>query len=166
MSKVVDISTATLMPAWASSSPAFHRMYSASLVAHTVKRLPAMLETWVPSLDWEDPLEKEMATHSSILAWKIPWTEEPGRLQSMRSQRVRYDWATLLYSACKLKKQGGYTQPWCTPFPIWNQSVVLCSVLMVASWPAYRFLKRELRWSCIPNSLRIFHSLLWSTQRL
>ena len=48
-----------------------------------VKRLHAMQETWVQSLGWEDPLEKEMATHSSILAWKIPWTEDPGRLQSM-----------------------------------------------------------------------------------
>ena len=56
-----------------------------------VKRLPAMWETQVPSLGWEDTLEKEMATHSSILAWKIPWTEEPGRLQSMGSQRVRHD---------------------------------------------------------------------------
>ena len=55
----------------------------ASLVAQTVKHLPAMQETWVQSLGWEDPLEKEMATHSSILAWKIPRTEEPGRLQSM-----------------------------------------------------------------------------------
>ena len=55
----------------------------ASLVAQMVKRLPAMRETWVQSLGWEDPLEKEMATHSSILAWKIPWTKEPGGLQSM-----------------------------------------------------------------------------------
>ena len=62
----------------------------ASLVAQTVKRLPAMRETWVRSLGWEDPLEKEMATHSSILAWKISWME-PGRLQSMGSQRVRHD---------------------------------------------------------------------------
>ena len=53
------------------------------------KRLPGMQETQVPSLGWEDPLEKEMATHASTLAWKIPWTEEPGRLQSMGSQRVR-----------------------------------------------------------------------------
>ena len=60
-----------------------------------VKRLPEVQETWVLSLGWEDPLEKEMATHSSTLAWKIPWTEEPGRLQSMGSQRVGYDWATL-----------------------------------------------------------------------
>ena len=55
-------------------------------MAQMVKNLPAMLETWVRSLGQEDPLEKEMATHSSILAWKIPWTEEPGRLQSMGSQ--------------------------------------------------------------------------------
>ena len=61
-----------------------------------VKRLPAMWETGVRSLGWEDPLEKEMATHSSPLAWKIPWTEEPGRLQSMGSQRVGHDWATSL----------------------------------------------------------------------
>ena len=61
----------------------------ASLVAQTVKNLPAMLEIEVQSLDWEDPLEKGMATHSSILTWIIPWTEEPGRLQSMELQRVR-----------------------------------------------------------------------------
>ena len=56
-----------------------------------VKNLPAMWETWVRSLGQEDPLEKGMATHSGILAWKIPWTEKPGELQSMRSQRVRQD---------------------------------------------------------------------------
>ena len=60
----------------------------ASLVAQMVKRLPAMGETWVRFLGREDPLEKEMAIHSSTLAWKIPWTEEPDRLQSMESQRV------------------------------------------------------------------------------
>ena len=65
--------------------------YKASLVAQTVKRLPTMQETRVQSLGWEDLLEKEMATHSSILAWKIPWMEEPGRLQSMGSQRVGHD---------------------------------------------------------------------------
>ena len=62
-----------------------------SLVAQTVKRLPTMQEIWVQSLGQEDPLEKEMATHSSILAWKIPWTEEPGWLLSRGSQRVRHD---------------------------------------------------------------------------
>ena len=55
-----------------------------------VKNLPAMQETWVQSLGQEDPLEKVIATHSGILAWRIPWTEEPGKLQSMGSQRVRY----------------------------------------------------------------------------
>ena len=62
-----------------------------SLVAQTVKRLPTMQETRVQSLGWEDLLEKEMVTHSSILAWKIPWTEKPGRLQAMGSQRVGHD---------------------------------------------------------------------------
>ena len=56
-----------------------------------VKHLSTMQETWFPSLGGEDPLEKEMAIHSSTIAWKIPWTEEPGRLQSMGSQRVRHD---------------------------------------------------------------------------
>ena len=63
----------------------------ASLVAQTIKNLPAMQETWVQSLGWEDALEEGMAAHSSILAWRIPWTEEPGRLQSMGSQRIRHD---------------------------------------------------------------------------
>ena len=63
----------------------------ASLVAQSVKNLPAVQETQVRSLGWEDPLEKEMATHSSILAWKISWTQEPGGLQSMGSQRVGHD---------------------------------------------------------------------------
>ena len=62
-----------------------------SLVAQTVKHLPTIRETQVRSLGWEDPLEKETATHSSTLAWKIPWMEEPGRLQSMGSQRVQHD---------------------------------------------------------------------------
>ena len=60
-------------------------------MAQIVKRLPAVQETWVRSLGWEDPLEKEMATHSSTLAWKIPWTEEPCRLPSMGLQRVGHD---------------------------------------------------------------------------
>ena len=69
----------------------FQLMTTASLVAQRLKRLPLMRETWVRSLGQEDPLEKEMATHSSILAWRIPWTEEPGGLQSMWSQRVGHD---------------------------------------------------------------------------
>ena len=62
-----------------------------SLVAQLVKSLPALWESWVQSLAWEHPLEKEMATHSSILVWRIPWTEEPRGLQSMGSQRVGLD---------------------------------------------------------------------------
>ena len=64
---------------------------SVSLVAQTVKHLPTMRGTWVRSLGQEDGLEKEMATHSSILAWKVPWMEEPARLQSMGSQKVGHD---------------------------------------------------------------------------
>ena len=70
----------------------------ASLVAQTVKNLPAVLpavwETWVQSLGWEDPLEEGMVTHSSILAWKIPWRQKPGGLQSVGLQRVGHNWAT------------------------------------------------------------------------
>ena len=69
-------------------------MFWASLVAHMVKNLPAMQETWVQSLGQEDPLEKGMATYSNILAWRIPWTKESGGLQSIRSQKVRHDRAT------------------------------------------------------------------------
>ena len=60
-------------------------------MAQRIKHLSAMQETWVRSLGWEDPLEKEMAPHSSTIAWKIPWTEEPGRLQSMASLSVGHD---------------------------------------------------------------------------
>ena len=70
----------------------------ASLVAQMVKCLPAMREIWVQYLDQEDPLEKEMATHSSTLAWKMPWMEQPGRLQSMGSQKVGHDWVTSFIS--------------------------------------------------------------------
>ena len=72
-------------------------LFGASLVAQRLKHLPAMWETRVRSLVWEDALEKEMATHSSTLAWRIPWREEPGGLQSTGSQRVGYDWATSLH---------------------------------------------------------------------
>ena len=77
----------------------FHKYFKCqrtSLVAQMVKHLPTIQETRVQSLGEEDPLENEMAPHSSTLAWKIPWTEEPGRLQPMGSQRVGHDWATSL----------------------------------------------------------------------
>ena len=69
----------------------------ASLEAQMVKRLPAMQETWVRSLGWEDPLENEMATHSSTLAWKSPWTEEPGRLYSSWNRRIKTRLSNLTY---------------------------------------------------------------------
>ena len=72
----------------------------ASLVAQMVKNLPTLQETWVQSLGWEDPLEKWMPTHSNILAWRIPWTKEPGGLQSLASQRVRHNWATKWAHTC------------------------------------------------------------------
>ena len=89
-------------------------------MAQRLKPLPARRETWVQSLGREDPLEKEMATHSSILAWKIPWKEEPGRFQSTGSQRVGNDWATSLYSyaeeeppfMCHFKSQNSSLQFW------------------------------------------------------
>ena len=69
----------------------------------------------------------------------------------------------MMCSAYKLNKQGDNIQPWGTPFPIWNQSVVPHPILSVASWPEYRYLRRQVRWSGMPISLRIFYSLLWST---
>ena len=165
-----------------------------------------------------------MSPRSRTLAWKIPWTEEPGRLQSMGSLGVGHDWVTSLdtterhhfhfslscigegngkplqcsclenprdggawwaaiywvsqsqtrlkwlsnsssrSSAYTLNNQGDNIQPWHTPFPIWYQSFVPCPVLTVPSWPTYRFLRRQVRWSGILLFLRIFHSLLWSTE--
>ena len=84
-----------------------------SLVAQTVKHLPTMRETWVQSLGWEDLLEKEMATHSSSLAWKIPWMEEPDRLQSTGSQRVGHNWVTSL-SFFLSSPQGSPGLAWCS----------------------------------------------------
>ena len=82
-----------------------------SQVAQRLKHLPAMWETWVRSLGREDPLEKEVAPHSSTLAWRIPWMEEPGGLQSMRSQRVGHDWATSLHFTSEVQSlEGGNIQ--------------------------------------------------------
>ena len=86
-------------------------------MAQRLKRLPPMRETWVRSLGWEDPLEKEMVIHSSILAWRIPWMEKPGRLQSRGSQRIGHDLATSLSLSkmeerhCRLEDLGlGYAE--------------------------------------------------------
>ena len=92
------------------SSQIFAYHPQASLVAQMAKRLPATQETQVQSMGREDPLEKEMATHSSILAWKSPWTEEPSRLQSMGLQRVGHDWATSLSLSLRFSYLTCYTQ--------------------------------------------------------
>ena len=84
------------------------RYFGTSLVAQTVKRLPARWKTWVQSLGQEDPLEKEMATHSSTLAWKIPRMEEPGGLQSMGSQRVGHDSVTSLHLSFSISPSNEY----------------------------------------------------------
>ena len=157
-----------------------------------------------------------MATHSSILAWRIPETGEPGGLLSMGSHRVGHDWSDLaaaaamgsdamilvfwtlvfkptfslssftlikklfwfqvvthpspafhmMYSTYKLRRQGGNIEVWRTSSPTWNQSVVPWLLLTVASWSTYRFLSRQVRWSAIPISLRIFYSCDPYSQRL
>ena len=82
-----------------------HMYTLGSLVGEMVKNLPVMQETQVPSLGWEDPLEKGMATHSSAPVWRIPWTEEPSELQSMVLQSIRHDWATNMNNKVSLGTQ-------------------------------------------------------------
>ena len=97
--------------------------WAASLVVQMVKNLPAMWETWVRFLCREDLLEKRMATHSSTLAWRIPWTEEPGGLQSMGSQRVWHDWATNTFTSLSFSRlfpQGSSTLPVNPVLPSWG----------------------------------------------
>ena len=84
-----NIKTNLAMLQWEIQS--YLKITKTSLLAQMVRSLPAMRETWVRSLGWEDPLEEGMATISNILAWRIPWTEEPGGLQSMASQRAGHD---------------------------------------------------------------------------
>ena len=87
--------------------------YASSLMAEVVKNPPAMQETWVWSLGWEHPLEEEMATLSSMLAWRIPWTEEPGGLQSMWSQRAGHEWVANIHtSICISATWGQYPVFW------------------------------------------------------
>ena len=93
-----------------------------SLVAQTAKRLSTMRETRVQALGWEDPLEKEMAIHSRTIVWKIPWTEEPGRLQPMGSQRVRHDWATSLSLLKLISYSKSVTLQWK------KEKIILCKL--------------------------------------
>ena len=91
----------------------------ASLVAQTVKNLPAMRETHVRSLSGGDRLEKEMGTHSSILAWRSPWTEEPGDLQSMGSQRVGHHWVSNILTRYLINWMNEWTDGWMTGWMDW-----------------------------------------------
>ena len=103
----------------------------ASLVAQRLKHLPGMRDTRVRSLGREDPLEKEMATHPNTIAWRITWREEPGRLQSMGSQRVGHDWATSLFAVIELD-----LQPLSPPGGGTVSSSPLNTYLVFLLWPA------------------------------
>ena len=118
--------------------------------------LQARILEWVAisfSNAWTWKVKVKLLSRVRILA--ALWTEGYQASPSMGFSRQQY-WSKVPLPSL--------IQPWHTPFPIWNQSVVPCPVLPVASWPTYRFLKRQVRWSGIPISFRIFHSLLWSTQ--
>ena len=123
----------------------------------------------VPGIPQARTLEWVAISFSNAWKWKVKmkslscvwvlattWTAAYQAPLSVGFSRQEYGY--------KLNKQGDNIHLWHTPFPIWNQSVVPCPVLTVASWPAYRFVKRQVRWSHIPITFRIFHSLLWSTQ--
>ena len=124
-------------------------------VAQTVKRLPTMRETWVQSLGQEDPLEKEMATHSSTLAWKIPWTEKPGRLQSMGSQRVGHDWSDLAAAVLPI---GSFSRVyvWINYIMCVHALLLRCVRLFVTPWtiaykaPPFMGFFRQEWWSGFP----------------
>ena len=121
--------------------------------SHLVPWLLTRLASYLPTLLGE-AFERPM--HQKIL-WlcDYPWKNS-----------CNYPWKidVLMYSMCKLNKQGDNIQPWLTHFPIWNQSIIPHLVLTVASWPAYRFFRRQVRCPGIPTSLGIVYSLLWSTQ--
>ena len=116
-------------------------------VAQRVERLPAMQETWVRSLGQEDPLEKEIATHSSTLAWKISWTEKPGRLQSMGSQRVGHDWAIACLLVLGLCGCVGFSLVAASEDYSW---VVVCRLLIAV---AYLVLEQGLSGAVAPRTL-------------
>ena len=107
----------------------FTRKIAEAMVAQTIKRLPAMQETRVRLLGGEDPLEKETAIHSSTLAWKIPWTEEPDRLQSMRSQRVGHHWVTSLSFTFMAGQILGWRRHWDSREKIGMKSISLLGSL-------------------------------------
>ena len=132
---------------WSSFSECFKPTFSLSTI------------TFIKRLLSSSSLSAIRAVSSAYLRWLIflPAILIPACVSSSPA-------FLMMYSAYMLNKQGDNIQPWHTPFPIWNKYVVPCPVLTVASWPAYKFLRRQVRWSGIPISFRIFHSLLWSAQ--
>ena len=131
-------------------------------MAQRLKCLPGMQETWVRSLGWEDALEKAMAPHSSTLAWRIPWREKPGGLQSMGSWRVGHDWATslthLLTYAFENKKNWGKSAPFST-FQVTDlKSPLLFTTLSGGQYCA------ELSKTTISTVLVLFPRLVWTWQ--
>ena len=128
---------AILIPVCVSPSPVFLMVYSAAAAAKSLQSCPTLC----------DPT-----------AGSPPGSSIHGIFQA----RV-LEWGAIMYSAYKLNKQGDNVQPWCTPFPIWNQSVVPCLVLTVSSWTACRFLRRQVMWSGIPMSWRIFQFVVIHT---
>ena len=180
---------AILIPACGSSSLAFLMMCSC-LLAKSLQSCLTLCDpidssppgSPFPGIPQARTLEWVAISFSNAWKWKVkvkslshvwllatPWTAAYQAPLSMGSSRQEY-WSGMpspspvMYSAFKLNKQGDNIQPWRTPFPIWNQSVVSCPVLTVVSWPAYRLCKKLVRCSGILISLRIFQSLLWSTQ--
>ena len=113
-------------------------LHGASLAAQTVKHLPAMWETQVRSLGQEDPLEKDMATHSSILAWKIPQMEKPGRLQSVGSQRVGHNWVTSLSFPFSVKREA-----WNVVLIILSLSTVAVNTASLSNWSGNEKLRED-----------------------
>ena len=111
-----------------SSTTIWKHQFSSTQPSQSAKNLPAVQETWVQSLGWEDPLEKEMATHSSILAWKISWTEEAGGLQSMGSQRVGDNWATNTQHTAFFMVQLSH------PYMTTGESIALTLQTLSAKW--------------------------------
>ena len=160
---------------WAQKNKVSHCFYCFPIICHEVMGLDAMiLVFWMLSFKPTFSLSsfifiKRVFSSSSLSAIRVVSSAYLRLLIFLLAILIPAYASSgpvflMMYSAYKLNKQGDNIHPWHTPFPIWNQSVVPCTVLTVASRPTYRFLKRQVRWSGIPITLRIFYNLLWSTQ--